>query len=79
MQVIVYVCFNLGFQLIATISLPLISYGGSSTIINMSLIGLMLSVFRTGDLVTDKSITSNKYKLFEYMGGKIIIKLNTKQ
>ena len=53
MQVIGYVIVNLGFQLIAPISLPLISYGKIVTMINLGLIGLMLSVFRTGDAVKD--------------------------
>lgn len=53
MQVIGYVIVNLGFQLIAPISLPLISYGNTATVINLGLIGLMLSVFRTGDAVKD--------------------------
>ena len=57
MQVIIYVAANLGFQLVAPISLPLISYGKiPQTCINLLQIGLMLSVFRTGNIVRDKSI-----------------------
>jgi cell division protein FtsW (lipid II flippase) len=49
-QVITYVLFNLGLT-ITLISLPLISPGNFATVINMGLIGFMLSVFRTGDVV----------------------------
>lgn len=77
-QVIVYIAFNLGFQLFAPLTLPLISYGGTGTIINMLLIGIMLSVFKTGNLVSDKSITSTikKNKTFQIYDGKIVIDLN---
>lgn len=53
MQVAGYVAANLGFTIIAPISLPLISYSRIATIINLTLIGVMLSVFRTGDIVKD--------------------------
>jgi cell division protein FtsW (lipid II flippase) len=56
MQVITYIAFNLGFILVDPISLPLISYGNTATIINLVLIGFMLSVFRTGDVVADRKI-----------------------
>ena len=80
MQVIVYVTYNLGFLLLSPLSLPFISYGGTSTVINMILIGLMLAVFNTGGLYHDDK---SKYKLsmsklFEYSDGKIIINLNNK-
>jgi len=80
MQVIVYVTYNLGFLLLSPLTLPFISYGGTSTVINMILIGIMLSVFNTGDLFHDDK---SKYKLsmnrlFEYSDGKIIINLNVK-
>lgn len=47
-QVALYVAYNLGFQLFAPLTLPFISYGGTATIINMFLIGIMLSVFKSG-------------------------------
>ena len=56
MQVIVYVGYNLGFPFFAPISLPLISHGNTAMVINLVLIGFMLSVFRTGDVVTDGEI-----------------------
>ena len=70
-----------GFLYISNIaiSLPLISYGNIATIINLSLIGLMLSVFRTGDAAKDKHseiirkdsfITWDEGKLTIYFGKK---------
>jgi len=74
MQVIIYVAANLGFQLISPISLPLISYGKIATCINLTLIGLMLSVFRTGNIVRDKSIGGfRKDSFITWSDGKLII------
>jgi cell division protein FtsW (lipid II flippase) len=79
MQVIIYVAANLGFQLIAPISLPLISYGKIATCINLALIGLMLSVFRTGNIVRDKSIGGiRKEKIITCSDGKLIISFSRK-
>lgn len=79
MQVLVYVANNLGFQLIAPLTLPLISYGGIGTIINMFLIGIMLSVYKSGILYKNDNkldISSNKNKIFQFIDGKIIIDFN---
>lgn len=53
-QVISYVFYNLGFELLGPLSLPLFSRGNIALMINLVLIGLMLSVFRSGDIVKDK-------------------------
>ncbi len=53
LQMAFYVATNLGFGLIHSISLPLVSYGNTATVVNMALIGVMLSAFRTGSLVKD--------------------------
>jgi len=53
-QVVLYVAYNLGFPLFSPLTLPLISFGGTATIINMILIGIMLSVFRSGAFVLDR-------------------------
>lgn len=80
MEVVLYTITNLGFPVIGSLTLPFISYSGMSTIINMSLIGVMLSAFRTGDIVRDNSITSKqaKGKFLEVVDGKIIIDLNSR-
>lgn len=77
MQVIIYVLNNLGFPLIAPLTLPLISYGRTGTIINLFLIGIMLSVFRNSALYSSKGTnnTENK-KVLNFIDGKIIIDLN---
>jgi len=54
LQVVTYVAFNLGFTL-TQITLPLISPGNAAMIVNLGLVGFMLSVFRTGDAVTDST------------------------
>lgn len=77
-EVVFYTVNNLGLQLFPSTTLPFISYSGMSTIINMLLIGVMLSVFRSGDIVRDSIIKSSKNKLFEMIDGKIIIDLNSK-
>lgn len=46
LQVIGYVICNLGFQLLSPISFPLISSGSTAMIINLMLIGIMLSVLK---------------------------------
>lgn len=77
MQVIIYVLNNLGFPLIAPLTLPLISYGRTGTTINLFLIGIMLSVFRNSTIYSSKETNSitNK-KTFNFVDGKIIIDLN---
>lgn len=72
-----YIVSNLGFQLIAPISLPLISYGNTATIINLALIGVMLSVFRSGDIVKDKiGMKYTKNQFISWNNGKLIIDFN---
>ncbi|WP_353092597.1 FtsW/RodA/SpoVE family cell cycle protein [Tissierella praeacuta] len=76
MQVLLYVLYNLGFQLIVPLTLPLISYGGISTVINMFLIGIMLSVYKSGALYKkDDNLDTSKSKIFQFVDGKIIINL----
>ncbi len=61
-QIVIYIICNLGYQLLFSPSLPLISYGGAATIANMSLIGIMLSAFKSGDLTYDKALMKTKAK-----------------
>lgn len=79
-EVFSYVIFNLGFTMSSPMSLPLISYGSTATIINMALIGLMLSVFKSDKLAREGTRTAAhaKNKLFEIADGKIIIYFNAK-
>ena len=77
MQIISYVIYNLGFQMFEPLALPLISFGRTSYIINMFLIGIMLSVFRNSSLYSSRELANNhSKKIFSYVDGKIIIDLN---
>lgn len=82
LQFIVYVAANLGFLLFSPLTLPLITYGGRALITNMCLIGFLLSVFRTGDLVRDKAgsgVAVKKSKPFiQYGNGQVIVNLKIK-
>lgn len=76
-QLIVYIASNLGFLVLSPLSLPLISYGKMALVTNSFLIGLLLSVFRTGELVRDKAETvAGRHNPFiQYDNGRIIIDL----
>ncbi len=76
-QFVVYVASNLGFILFCPLSLPLISYGKLALVTNIFLIGLLLSVFRTGALVRDKAemATARSNHFIQYDKGRIIIDL----
>ncbi len=79
LQVIGYVTSNLGFQMLSPISLPLISFGSTAMIINLILIGIMLSVFKNGDVVREKNnISFEKDKFISWCDGQIIISLRNK-
>lgn len=58
MEVFLYAAYNLGFTLFSPLTLPLISYSGISSVINMLLIGIMLSVYKSGRLIRDNIAAS---------------------
>jgi len=76
-QLILYIASNLGFMLLFPLSLPLISYGKMAMVTNMFLIGLLLSVFRTGTLLRDQaeSVAVRHNQFIQYDKGRIIIDL----
>ena len=80
LQVVLYIMSNLGFEMFSPLTFPFISYSGSSVVVNMILIGIMLSVVRSGDIVSDNMRQKNagRKKLFEVIDGKLIIDLNLK-
>jgi len=51
-QAAAYVAYNMGFTFVL-LSLPLMSPGNAAMVVNLGLIGIMLSVFRSGDVVKD--------------------------
>ncbi len=54
-ECILYFSWNFGFMVFTPLSLPLLSYGGRALIVNTFLIGLLLSVNRTGNLFKDNA------------------------
>ncbi|WP_242966681.1 permease prefix domain 1-containing protein [Desulfosporosinus sp. FKA] len=79
LQCFTYIVYNLGFILFGPLSLPLISYGGGFLLINMCLIGFLLSTYRTGSLVSnniDARVTKSG-SFIHYEDGKIIIDIKT--
>ncbi|MEA4926955.1 MAG: FtsW/RodA/SpoVE family cell cycle protein [Syntrophomonadaceae bacterium] len=77
LQFIVYIASNLGFMLFSPLSLPLVSYGKIALVTNMFLIGLLLSVFRTGALASNKAerTAARLNPFIQYDNGRIIIDL----
>ncbi len=79
-EAIGFVIYNLGFVFIAPLSLPLISFGNSALIINLFLIGLMLSVFRTGDAYRDrKTALKERERFISWDNGRLIISFAPKR
>jgi Cell cycle protein. len=80
LQIVFYVVNNLGFGIISQLSLPLISYGNTALIINSALIGFMLSVFRTGDIIKDSKIMSpQKFNSkISYNNGELTINIKSR-
>jgi len=62
-QLLSYVVYNMGFQLFPPQSLPLVSHGNAALVVNMGLVGLMLSVFRTGSAVKDVQPVKKKKRI----------------
>lgn len=63
MQSAFYIIGNLHVSLIGTVTLPFLSYGGTSLVVNMSIVGLMLSLYRIKESRTVQSgILMGTYK-----------------
>jgi cell division protein FtsW (lipid II flippase) len=78
-QVILYVVSNTGMLTPFSGILPFISFGGTGFVVNMVLIGLLLSVYRRTDLVYDKLHgVASTGRLFTLVDGKLIIDLGMK-
>lgn len=82
MQMALAVFDSLGYGLFTGFEFPFVSYGKTSLIINSALMGFMLSVFRTGELCSDKFTGFAGFTgkdIFSFNDGKIIIDLNIKR
>lgn len=78
-QIVFYVLSNIGVIAPLSLILPFISFGAFGFIVNMILIGLLLSVYRRTNLVNDR-LQSNysNTRLFTLADGKLIIDLGIK-
>lgn len=74
MEILIYIATNLGALFLAPIALPFLSYGTTALLLNMALAGILLSVFRTGEVYQDseKPILSES-KFIQWDDGKLII------
>lgn len=73
-EVLIYITTNLGFVYAAPIALPFLSYGTTALLLNMALAGILLSVFRTGEVYQDntKPVFSES-KFIQWDDGRLII------
>lgn len=62
-QMMVYVAANFGVPLVEPMTIPFLSYGGQSTLVNYILLGLILSVHRNKDIVSERHGTRGKWKI----------------
>ena len=73
-EVLIYVITNLGYPILAPISLPFLSYGINGILFNMALAGILLSTFRTGEVYQDNvKPVLNESKFIQWDDGKLII------
>lgn len=59
-QAFINMLMNLGLFPLTKLSLPLVSYGGTSFVVNMGMLGLLLSVYRRKDLMISRTYSKNK-------------------
>lgn len=62
-QMMVYMAANFGVPLVEPMTIPFLSYGGQSTLVNYILLGLILSVHRNKDIVSERHGTRGKWKI----------------
>ena len=73
-EILLYIPANLGIWLIAPIALPFLSYGATALHINMALAGVLLSVFRTGEVYRDtQAPLLSESKFIQWNDGKLTI------
>lgn len=74
-QFAIGVLSNFNLFPLSSISLPFISYGGIRYIVNMALVGTILSVWRRNNLIgaSPKTIAPNTKKFIMFEDGKLII------
>lgn len=81
LQVILYCTATLSYGSFTPLALPFISYGNTSLFLNASLVGCMLSVFRTGEIVGEgplKITDTDNPTIFTYENRNLIINVSRK-
>ncbi len=78
MQMLFYTLDNFGFYVFAPLSWPLISQSGPYLLINMCLVGVLLSVFKTGYFLKDQTGDQKASPLLKFEAGKLIIDFNVR-
>ena len=61
MQIVCAVLHDFGIYLLSGLPLPLVFSSSPEFVVDMALAGLMLSVFRTGDVVRDRTIKKKRF------------------
>ena len=74
-EILLYILANLGLWLIAPIALPFLSYGAAALLFNMALAGVLLSVFRTGEVYRDTAQAPifSESRFIQWDDGKLTI------
>ena len=80
-QILFSILRSLGLLPVYAVTLPFFSSNSVSIIINMFLVGIMLSVFKTGTLIGDSplpKLASEKRKTLELINGRVTINIYRK-
>ncbi|MDD4170357.1 MAG: FtsW/RodA/SpoVE family cell cycle protein [Desulfotomaculaceae bacterium] len=78
-QVVLYILSNIGVITPFSVTLPFISFGGMGFVVNMILVGLLLSVYRLTDLAHERPQgVAGDRRLITLVDGKLIIDLGMK-
>ena len=64
LQAALFVVYNLGYSLMAPLSLPFLSYGAGFMVVNLLLAGLLLSILRMDTLVRDSACAARRHASF---------------
>jgi cell division protein FtsW len=74
-QFVISILMNFNLFPLMGVSLPFISYGGTGYIVNMALVGIILSVWRRNNLIaaSDKPVLKGSNKFIVFEDGKLII------
>ena len=79
LQFITSILVNFSLFPFSSMGIPFISYGGTNYIMNMALVGIILSVWRRNKLIGREDggaeDNQNSYQFISYKDGKIIINL----